>query len=46
MLMEWGCIIKLLSVLQKNAPEVILDGYEMVPESDENALMKAVANQP
>ncbi|KDO82142.1 hypothetical protein CISIN_1g048002mg, partial [Citrus sinensis] len=30
----------------KNAPEVILDGYEMVPESDENALMKAVANQP
>lgn len=46
MLMEWGCIFKLLSVLQKNAPEVILDGYEMVPESDENALMKAVANQP
>lgn len=25
---------------------MILDGYEMVPESDENALMKAVANQP
>ncbi|XP_031285684.1 vignain-like [Pistacia vera] len=31
---------------KKNAPEVIIDGYEMVPESDENSLMKAVANQP
>ncbi|KAJ4841168.1 hypothetical protein Tsubulata_030193 [Turnera subulata] len=29
-----------------NAPAVIIDGYEMVPESDESALMKAVANQP
>lgn len=27
-------------------PEVIIDGYEMVPEKDEKALMKAVANQP
>lgn len=37
---------KLHLFLQKNAPEVIIDGYEMVPEYDENALMKAVANQP
>ncbi|KDP26711.1 hypothetical protein JCGZ_17869 [Jatropha curcas] len=29
-----------------NAPVVQIDGYEMVPENDENALMKAVANQP
>ncbi|KAE8724533.1 Vignain [Hibiscus syriacus] len=29
-----------------NGPVVIIDGYEMVPEKDENALMKAVANQP
>ncbi|KAF5746529.1 hypothetical protein HS088_TW06G00700 [Tripterygium wilfordii] len=29
-----------------NAPEVIIDGYEMVPDNDETALMKAVANQP
>uniref|UniRef100_A0A2K1R622 Cysteine proteinase n=1 Tax=Populus trichocarpa TaxID=3694 RepID=A0A2K1R622_POPTR len=29
-----------------NAPVVNIDGYEMVPENDENALMKAVANQP
>ncbi|KAL5552727.1 hypothetical protein UlMin_040128 [Ulmus minor] len=29
-----------------NSPVVIIDGYEMVPENDENALMKAVANQP
>lgn len=25
---------------------VIIDDYEMVPEKDEKALMKAVANQP
>lgn len=25
---------------------MVIDGYEMVPENDENALMKAVANQP
>ncbi|PON74668.1 Cyseine protease [Trema orientale] len=29
-----------------NSPLVIIDGYEMVPENDEDALMKAVANQP
>ncbi|XP_062110507.1 vignain-like [Humulus lupulus] len=29
-----------------NSPLVTIDGYEMVPENDENALMKAVANQP
>ncbi|XP_021654621.1 vignain-like [Hevea brasiliensis] len=29
-----------------NSPMVTIDGYEMVPENDENALMKAVANQP
>ena len=28
-----------------NSPVVNIDGYEMVPEN-ENALMKAVANQP
>lgn len=29
-----------------NSPLVIIDGHEMVPEKDENALMKAVSNQP
>lgn len=29
-----------------NAPVVKIDGHENVPENDENALMKAVANQP
>ncbi|GMI87735.1 cysteine endopeptidase 1 [Hibiscus trionum] len=29
-----------------NSPVVIIDGYEMVPEKDEKALMKAVAKQP
>lgn len=29
-----------------NAPVVLIDGYENVPAKDENALMKAVANQP
>ncbi|KMT07606.1 hypothetical protein BVRB_6g147350 [Beta vulgaris subsp. vulgaris] len=29
-----------------NAPVVKIDGYEVVPENDENALLKAVANQP
>ena len=33
-------------VLQRNSPVVMIDGYESVPENDENALMKAVANQP
>lgn len=30
----------------RNSPLVIIDGHEMVPKNDENALMKAVANQP
>ncbi|KAF4378700.1 hypothetical protein F8388_006151 [Cannabis sativa] len=30
----------------KNSPLVTIDGYERVPENDENALMKAAANQP
>lgn len=42
----YNLIFKLLPALQKNAPEVIIDGYEMVPESDEIVLIKAVANQP
>ncbi|VFQ93228.1 unnamed protein product [Cuscuta campestris] len=29
-----------------NAPIVTIDGHENIPENDENALMKAVANQP
>lgn len=29
-----------------NSPVVTIDGYESVPENDENALMKAAANQP
>jgi len=28
------------------APAVVIDGYENVPENDEEALLKAVANQP
>ena len=33
-------------VLQVNTPAVSIDGHENVPANDENALMKAVANQP
>ncbi|KAL2465536.1 KDEL-tailed cysteine endopeptidase CEP1 [Abeliophyllum distichum] len=29
-----------------NSPAVMIDGHENVPENNENALMKAVANQP
>lgn len=29
-----------------NSPVVNIDGHEMVPTNDEDALMKAVANQP
>lgn len=29
-----------------NVPVVKIDGHENVPENDEDALMKAVANQP
>lgn len=32
--------------LQMNAPVVKIDGHENVPENDEEALLKAVANQP
>lgn len=35
----------MLSV-QKNAHVVTIDGYEDVPENDEEALKKAVAGQP
>ncbi|ONK70324.1 uncharacterized protein A4U43_C05F32550 [Asparagus officinalis] len=31
---------------RKNAKVVSIDGYEDVPENDENALKKAIANQP
>ncbi|KAK7291085.1 hypothetical protein RIF29_05966 [Crotalaria pallida] len=31
---------------RKNAKVVVIDGYEDVPTYDENALLKAVANQP
>ena len=33
-------------VSQKNAKVVTIDGYEDVPQNDENSLKKAVANQP
>lgn len=29
-----------------NSPVVSIDGYEKVPENDEDALLKAAANQP
>ena len=32
-------------IFQLNGPVVIIDDYEMAPEKDEKALMKAVANQ-
>lgn len=32
--------------LQMNAPVVSIDGHETVPANDEDALLKAVANQP
>lgn len=32
--------------LQANQPAVSIDGYEDVPNNDEDALLKAVANQP
>ena len=31
---------------EKNVPVVTIDGHENVPANDENALLKAVANQP
>lgn len=36
----------LCQLLQKNAKVVTIDDYEDVPENDEKALQKAVANQP
>lgn len=32
--------------LQENSPAVSIDGHENVPTNDEDALLKAVANQP
>lgn len=32
--------------LQKNSPAVSIDGHETVPANDEEALVKAAANQP
>lgn len=44
------CYILLYSFIylsfQKNARVVTIDGYEDVPQNDENSLKKAVANQP
>ncbi|XP_065874216.1 vignain [Euphorbia lathyris] len=34
------------NVSKENSPAVSIDGYEDVPENDESALLKAVANQP
>ncbi|PKU86664.1 Oryzain alpha chain [Dendrobium catenatum] len=39
-------ILRNVCCLQKNAHVVSIDGYEDVPVNDENALKKAVANQP
>lgn len=33
-------------MLQKNAKVVAIDGFEDVPENDEQALKKAIAHQP
>jgi len=33
-------------MLQENVPAVSIDGHETVPANDEDALLKAVANQP
>lgn len=35
-----------LMILQENAPAVSIDGHENVPANNEDALLKAVANQP
>ena len=35
-----------LLFLQENNPAVCIDGYEKVPENDEDALLKAAVNQP
>lgn len=33
-------------IVQANSPAVSIDGHEDVPANDEDALLKAVANQP
>lgn len=33
-------------LLQENAPVVSIDGHESVPANNEDALLKAAANQP
>ncbi|KAK1408701.1 hypothetical protein QVD17_40698 [Tagetes erecta] len=33
-------------ISKRNSPTVSIDGYENVPTNDENALLRAVANQP
>lgn len=33
-------------LFQEKSHAVVIDGYEMVPQNDENALLKAVVNQP
>ena len=33
-------------LLQANRPAVSIDGHESVPANDEDALLKAAANQP
>ena len=33
-------------VLQENSPVVSIDGHETVPSNNEEALLKAAANQP
>lgn len=32
--------------MKMNTPAVVIDGYENVPENNEEALLKAVAHQP
>jgi KDEL-tailed cysteine endopeptidase len=39
-------MIQKLFMLQENVPAVSIDGHETVPANDEDALLKAVANQP
>ncbi|XP_043813156.1 vignain [Manihot esculenta] len=37
---------EICNVLKENSPAVSIDGYEKVPENNENALLEAVAKQP
>lgn len=43
MISDWGVVVL---ILQKNAHVVTIDDYEDVPVNNEEALQKAVANQP